>query len=226
MTAPAQPVENRSELVRQKLEQELFDGALIPGQILDERSLAQRFGVSRTPVREAILQLASQRLVKVIPRVGVVVTKLTIKELLALLEMLAELEGICAKFAASRMSKAERAALQATVIACEQAAEAGDSTAYSKANKGFHESIYHGAKNHWATEQIHALRLCCSAYQQSRLELPGRLAKSLAEHRKVLQCILTADEDGARLAMIEHISLSGKDLVNFISALNPALLSE
>ena len=100
--------ESLAEGVRTRLEKDILGGVLVPGQVLDERSLAEQFGVSRTPVRNAVAQLASQGLLRVVPRVGVVVPKLNIKELLSLLEMLAELEGICAKFAARRKRRRRR----------------------------------------------------------------------------------------------------------------------
>lgn len=211
--------ENLSESVRNSLEEELISGVLKPGQVLDERSLAERFGVSRTPVREAVLGLASMGLLKVVPRVGVVVPKLTIRDLLVLLEMLAELEGACASFAAKRMTAGERKALNAALIACEQAARSGNAKAYEKANTAFHAAIYSGARNEWAARQIHGLRLRCAGYQRSRFELPGRLERSLEEHRVIVAAIESGDADAARKAMIEHIAVGGRDFAELVSTL-------
>lgn len=146
--------DNLSERVRSEMEEAFLSGALVPGQVLDERSLAERFGVSRTPVREAVQSLASSGLLKVVSRVGIVVPKLTIKDLLALLEILAELEGICASFAARRMSAKERQLLREAMTACETAADKGDVAAYESANRAFHAAIYAGARNEWAAAQF------------------------------------------------------------------------
>lgn len=224
MNTEAILAESRTEMIRQKLETELLNGALVPGQVLDERSLAERFGVSRTPVREAVLQLAAQGLLKVTPRVGVEVTKLGVQQLLSLMEMLAELEGVCAKFAATRMSPGERSNLEAAVKACEVATERGDSAAYVAANQVFHESIYAGSRNEWAASQIRFLRLRCAGYQQARFDLPGRRAQSLLEHREVMESILAGKGEDARLAMIGHIALGGRDLADFVSSLHPGLI--
>ena len=218
--------ESLSDSVRSTMERELLTGVLAPGHVLDERSLAERFGVSRTPVREAVAQLASQGLLKVIPRVGVVVPKVSIKELLSILEMLAELEGICAKFAAKRMDARQRKGLKDAVAACEAAASAGKPSAYQTANLRFHEAIYAGARNEWAAQQIRALRLRSASYGRTRFDLPGRLDKSLAEHRAVLTCIDAGDSEGARQAMVEHISIGGRDFAEIVSSMETEALAE
>ena len=221
-----QTAESLSDIVRAEMERDLLSGRLAPGTVLDERSLADRFGVSRTPVREAVLFMAAQGLVNVIPRVGVVVPKLGIKELLGLLEMLAELEGVCAKFAAKRMDTTQREEFRAALKACRAAAKADDHKRYGDANARFHAAIYAGARNEWAAHQVKALRLRCAAYQQSRFDLPGRLLRSLDEHEKIASAIDSGDPEAARMAMQEHISVGGQDFAEFVSSLNPNLLAD
>lgn len=207
------------------MERDLLSGTLVPGTVLDERSLAEKFGVSRTPVREAVLHLAAQGMLNVVPRVGVVVPKLGIQELLALLEMLAEMEGACAKFAAKRMDAKERKALREALVACENAAATGNSKAYDNANKKFHQILYTGARNDWAARQVYSLRLRCASYQRSRFDLPGRFEQSLQEHREVVAAIESGDVEAARLAMVRHISVGGNDFAEFVSSLNQNLLA-
>ena len=214
------PAESLSETVRFEMERDLLSGALAPGAVLDERSLAERFGMSRTPVREAVLHLAAQGLLTVVPRVGVMVPKLSVQELLALLEMLGELEGACAKFATKRMDAKERHALRAAVESCEATAAAHDPERYAKANTLFHDVIYKGCRNEWAVKQVRSLRLRCASYTRSRFDWPGRVAKSLAEHQQVLAAISAGDPEAARQAMLEHISVGGKDFAEFVSSLN------
>lgn len=218
------PSENLSESVRLAMEQSFLDGTFLPGQVFDERSLAEKYAVSRTPVREAILRLVAQGLLQVMPRAGVVVPKLSIKELLSLLEMMAELEGACARFAAKRMDSCERLALKEAFLTCEAAARSGQSADYKEANNRFHEIIYAGSRNEWARTQIRALRLRCASYQRSRFDLPGRLEHSLQEHREVLLRIEAGDGEGARQAMIGHISVGGRDFAEFVSSLPSELL--
>ena len=217
--------ESLSDTVRAEMERELVAGHLAPGTVLDERSLAERFGVSRTPVREAVLHLAAQGLLNVIPRVGVVVPKLGIRELLELLEMLAEMEGVCASFAAKRMTVVQRAEFRAALKACRQAAGNGDPKRYAAANKKFHEIIYAAAHNEWAVRQVRALRLRCAAYQRSRFDLAGRLDKSLGEHERIVAAIEAGEAERSRLAMQEHISIGGQDFADLVRGLDPSLLA-
>jgi len=217
--------DNLSERVRSEMEEAFLSGALVPGQVLDERSLAERFGVSRTPVREAVQSLASSGLLKVVSRVGIVVPKLTIKDLLALLEILAELEGICASFAARRMSAKERQLLREAMTACETAADKGDVAAYESANRAFHAAIYAGARNEWAAAQIRTLRLRSAKYQRARFELAGRTKHSLGGHHAILAAIESGESEEARRAMLEHMSSGGRDFAELVSTLEPHLLA-
>ena len=153
-----------AESVRAEMEQGLLAGTYAPGQIVDERSLAQKFGVSRSPVRQAIQSLASLGMLKVVPRFGVVVAKLGESQLLSLFEMLAHLEGLCAMLSASRMNAAERQALCEAPLACEAAARRRNSSDVISANKRFHETICLGARNEWASMLIHGLRVRATHY--------------------------------------------------------------
>lgn len=217
--------ESLSDTVRAAMERDLLSGVLKPGTVLDERSLAERFEVSRTPVREAVLYLAAQGLLNVVPRVGVMVPKLGIKELLSLLEMLAEMEGTCAKLAAKRMDAKERMTLRNALAACEAAAKTGRPSAYEAANKQFHQVIYTGARNDWAARQVYGLRLRCASYQRSFFEVPKRLEASLAEHRQVVAAIEAGDEEAARQAMLLHIAVGGKGFAELVSALDPSVFA-
>lgn len=217
---------SRAETIREALEEDILSGALQPGQALDERSLGERFGVSRTPVRQAISLLSSQGLLEVVPRVGVLVPRLSSRDLLASLEMLAELEGICAAFAARRMNTDERKALRDAAASCDAAIMAGKGKAYAAANKRFHEAIYTAARNELAAAQVRTLRLRCVNYQLSRFELPGRAENSSREHRAILTAIEKGDAQAARQAMIEHISVGGRDFAELVTALKPGLLAD
>ncbi|HBO4309874.1 TPA: FCD domain-containing protein [Pseudomonas aeruginosa] len=108
--------------------------------------------------------------------------------------------------------------------ACEEATARGDTPAYVVANQSFHEAIYTGSRNEWAAAQIRFLRLRCAGYQQARFDLPGRRAQSLVEHRQVMDNILAGKAEEARLAMIDHIALGGRDLADFVSSLHPSLI--
>jgi DNA-binding GntR family transcriptional regulator len=199
------PAKSLANAIRAEMERNLLNGALAPGQVFDERSFAERFGVSRTPVREAVQNLAAQGILKVVPRFGVVVPKLSATELRSLLEMLAELEGACAKFAAERMDTIERKALHEAQQAYEAAATARRKPACIATHRQFHEIIYASARNEWAVTQIRSLRLRCVSYQRLPSGLSLRLKQAIKEHRTVLARITAGEGEAARYAMIEHI---------------------
>lgn len=126
-----------SELVRHQLERDISGGVLLPGDALDEDALARQFGVSRTPVREALLQLSVRGLVSIAPRAGIYVSRLSIPELLGLLELLAELEGACAKLATRRIAPADAAELRRVHEESLPFETDPDPQAYSRANARF-----------------------------------------------------------------------------------------
>ena len=221
------PVKNRTHTVRradelrQDLEAEIFAGRLAPGQRLDESKLAARFGVSRTPVREALLQLASIGLVEMRPRQGAVVAAVTIRRLLQMFEVMAELEAFCARLAARRMTPEERRVLEASHRACAEQAERGETDAYYEANRCFHEALYAGAHNRYLEDSTSALRNRLSPYRRFQLNQPGRIKRSLAEHDAVVRAVLAGDPDAAAEAMRDHVAVQGEVFTDLLAALPP-----
>ena len=212
-----------ADRVRAWLEESLRDGSLSPGAVLDERSVAERLGVSRTPVREAVQQLAAHGALHVIPRVGVVVSKLDLVAVLTLIEMLAETEAICAKFAGRRIDSAERAELSAALDDCRAAADNNSQDDYTVANRRFHQAIYAAAHNDWAKQSANSLRLRSAAYRRAPFDAPGRIAQSLAEHEAIAAAIFAGDDCGAWQAMQDHIAIGNQDVTEYISRLNSEL---
>src|SRR5690625_3757757 len=92
-----------SERIRIAIEADIRSGLLLPGDVIDEAALAREFKVSRTPIREALLQLEAQSILVSKPRQGMVVAKMNVQQLLALWELLVEMEGVCARLACERM---------------------------------------------------------------------------------------------------------------------------
>jgi DNA-binding GntR family transcriptional regulator len=194
-----------AETVRAEMERELLAGSFAPGQVIDERSLAQKFGVSRTPVRQAIQSLARLGMLKVVPRFGVVVPKLGEPQLLSLFEMLAHLEGLCAMLSAIRMNDAERQALCQAQLACEATARTRYSSGFVSVNRRFHESIWLGARNEWAAALIHDLRVRAMQYQRSNKRRPTQVKEAIEGHRAIVAYVVGENADAARDAMIAHI---------------------
>lgn len=185
----------------------ILNGDFAPGDRLDELSLAERYGVSRTPVREALRQLASSGLVDVRPRRGAVVASITPEKLADLFGAMAELEATCARLAAISMSPLERRRLEAFHALMQELVDAGDADGFATANLTFHTQIYAGAHNGHLAEIASGLRARLLPYRRAQFRTPGRLPRSHEEHGVVTAAILAADAAGAHSAMLRHVSL-------------------
>lgn len=214
--APAAP--SLQERIRLALEREIVTGTRPPGSAIDEKALALQFSASRTPVREALLLLASQGLVQIEPRVGIRVRQASTAELVATLEALGELEAVLARLAARRATEAQRVELQQAQRAAHARAAAADRPGYAEANAMLHEVIYRASGNPVLVAQTRAVRKTLSAYRQRGFDQPGRLAVSDREHARVVQAIVQGDDEAAALAMREHIGAGGEALVALVLA--------
>ncbi len=195
----------RSDDIRFRLAEEIVRGALAPGTPLDEAGLAARFGISRTPVREALRLLAASGLVELRPHRGAIVTPLSEDRLVQLFVAMAELEGICAGLAAEAMSGAERRRLETVHASLASLVRDGDLTGYQIANESFHAVIYEGAHNAYLAELTFATRSRLAPFRRQQFNTLGRLARSYDEHDRVVEAILRADRDTAARAMRAHI---------------------
>src|SRR5690606_17078189 len=123
-----------------------------PGAPLDEQALAQRFGVSRTPVREAIRELAASGLVEAQAHRAAIVARPTLDRLKDMFDVMAELEALCASLSAVRMSLGERSQLQRLHDALRDLVSRGDPSSYNETNEAFHSAIYAGSHNEYLAE--------------------------------------------------------------------------
>jgi DNA-binding GntR family transcriptional regulator len=210
VVAATAPIVGRSrrtlaDELRLALADDIVRGMLVPGAALDETELARRFGVSRTPVREAIRQLAASGLVEVRAHRGAVVARPSEERLLGMFEAMAELEALCAGLAAERMSPAERAALEVVHEELRALIQGGDPQRYHEVNEAFHAAIYAGTHNAYLAEMTHATRSRVQPFRRAQFRNLGRLAKSHMEHDNVVLAILRGDRSGAAGAMRLHI---------------------
>lgn len=207
------------------LENEIADGRLRPGERIDEKRLCERFKVSRTPVREAFLQLASVGLVTFRPRQGAVVAKMSVKEVAAMWEMLTGLEALCAELAARRMPRAMRAELAAVHKRSKALLGTNDVAGYDKANRRLHELIYIGSQNEYLAQHVMHARRRLQLYRQLPFERPGGIERSFEGHEKVVQAILAGDDKAAHSCMREHVS-GGLTFLDFVAELSSTLEDE
>jgi DNA-binding GntR family transcriptional regulator len=195
----------RAEELRLQLADEIVRGALAPGAALDETDIARRFNVSRTPVREALRQLAASGLVEARAHRGAVVAQPSIERLDGMFEAMAELEALCSGLAAERMTPAERHRLEALHEQLRTLSHAGDPERFHEVNEQFHNTIYAGSRNGYIAEITIATRARVRPFRRAQFRNLGRLAKSHAEHDRVVVAILRGDRNGAAAAMRGHI---------------------
>ncbi|WP_282609071.1 GntR family transcriptional regulator [Pelagibius sp. Alg239-R121] len=208
--------------LRRRLEGEILAGELSPGDRLDETKLAARFSVSRTPVREALQQLATAKLVELRPRQGAVVAAVTVQELLQMFEVMAELEALCAGLAARRMTPDERQQLEESHRRCAAIAKEGNVDAYYEENRVFHETLYAGAHNEFLENMTSNTRNRLSPYRRFQLHHPGRIRKSLEEHASVVEAVLAGESEEATKRMRGHVSIQGDVFSDLVSSLPPS----
>jgi DNA-binding GntR family transcriptional regulator len=213
--------------IREAVTMSIQDGTLLPGDSVDEQALMERYQVSRTPVREALLQLQAQGWVTSLPRGGMVVAKMTMAELLAMWELLAELEALCARLASERMTAEERLELQRVHEAATAAVQAEDGKAWQEHNRALHDVLYKGARNPYLRQEILRLRSQTGAYRRHAFAAFARLKSSWDQHGKLVEAI-TRREPGQAVAdiMREHMSPTqgSSSFAAFVAALPKELL--
>jgi DNA-binding GntR family transcriptional regulator len=205
--ASAAPI---AERIMQTLTREITEGDLAPGAKLDEQSLATRFGVSRTPVRESIRMLAANGLLDNRGRRGVYVTRISPEELAEMFEAMTEIEALCAMLAAHRMSLFERLQLEEAHRQCRLACEADDARAYMRCNDNFHETIYRGTHNRYIADMARSFRFRTAPFRNARFADAASLATSYEAHAQIVKSINSSQSNDAYAIMRTHSSRSGQ----------------
>ena len=201
------------------IRKEVSSGILKPGDQLEVTALAERFGVSRTPIREAIRTLVETGVLETRPRKGSFVRVLSAKQLLDLFQVAAELEGMACRLAALSLTKENVEAIERGLAKCTQAAEAQNNAEYAMANLDFHTAIHNASGNDWLIEQLRQLQINLNSYRTMPYEIRGRLNKSTDEHKIICDAILSGDGEHACNLMRDHMMLQGKRLPSIIATL-------
>lgn len=210
-----------SDLLIEKLTHDISVGTLLPGDQLEEAELSKRFGVSRTPIREAIRSMVDCGLLETRPRKGAIVRVLDAKELLDLFEVAAELEGMACRLAATSLTDTHAEAIQQALTDCISSAESGDIDRYSQANLDFHSTIHSASGNQWLIAQLRQIQIHINAYRSIPYEVRGRLSASTEEHREICEAVLSGNGTLASELMRDHMMLQGNRLpsvIKFLSA--------
>jgi DNA-binding GntR family transcriptional regulator len=194
------------EDVAERLRAQIFAHELEPGSWLDEQSLAQQFGISRTPMREAIKVLASEGLVTTKMNRGAYVTEVDRRDLEQIFTILSLLEGQAAKETALKATEDQLTQLDNLHHRLEKAAADRDLEQFFEVNVKFHELIQDIAGNKWMNGVIADLRKVLKLQRRDSLSRTGRLQNSLIEHREILQAILKRDAISAEALMRKHLA--------------------
>jgi DNA-binding GntR family transcriptional regulator len=193
MTAP-----RSADQIHAALSAEIVTGTRRPGDMLGEIALADRFGMSRTPVREALQRLASEGLLERGPRRAFRVRRMTQQALRHLFEALGELEALCAGMAALRMTSTDHAVLARILEEPD-----GD---YVASNIRFHDALRLGAQNHVLSDLLVDLDRRSLPWRNAQFLTHGdRIKMSRAEHRAIVEAVVARDADGAAALMRAHM---------------------
>lgn len=207
-----------------RIEEEIATGQLKPGDRLDEMSLAERFGVSRTPIREALQQLAAGGMVELRPNRGAIVSAPDPARLMEMFDVMAELEAMCGRLAARRLLSEDEAVLNTTLAACRSAADAGDPDAYYYENERFHRAIYAASGNRFLADQVLSLHKRLAPFRRLQLRVRNRLKTSQREHEEILAAMLEGDASLAAERLRAHVAIQGERFGDLIASLEKATM--
>lgn len=220
-----QPRTTLAERIRLQIADEIVRGDLRPGSPLDEVSLARRFAVSRTPVREALRELSAAGMVLTRPHRGAIVTRPTAHEVEDMFAVMGELEALCAGLAAVQMKPAERRALEAVHEDLRDLIHIGDPQHYHEVNERFHTAIYEGSHNAYLAEVTLTTRRRLAPFRRAQFRTAGRLALSYEEHDRVVLAILRGDRAAAAVAMRDHIGIVHFAYEHYARDLDPPVIA-
>lgn len=193
------------DVVFNTLRQAILKGELEPGERLMEIQLADRLGVSRTPIREAIRKLELEGLVLMIPRKGAEVAKISEKNLRDVLEVRRSLEELAIELACERMTEDDMENLEAAQEAFRQAVETGDPMTIAETDEAYHDVIYNGTGNNKLMQILNNLREQMYRYRLEYIKDEDKRQNLLAEHSQILSAIKKRQVEDAKKAIREHI---------------------
>lgn len=206
--------------ISKKLEDDIIYGFFQPGTKLDEQELCERYGASRTPIREALKLLAAEGLVEIRPRRGAIIPAINSRTLCEMFEVMAELEAMCGRLAARRIQPEEKLELKKLHQICQDYLNQNDSENYYEANRLFHFAIYQASHNAFLIEQACALHKRLHPYRRLQLRVNHRMNQSFSEHNDILEAIFSGHEQEAEALLKAHVVIQGEKFTDFIASLD------
>ena len=209
-----------SAKIRDSLEQRIVEGELGNGKRLDETELSGFYGVSRTPVREALQRLAESGLAEHLPRRGTFVRSPSLSQLVEMFEVMAELECMAIRLAARRATTNDIDALEKDNETCRAAVAANDTKKYYEINARLHGRIYQMSGNSFLANEARRLHDRLRPFRRLQLRVRGRMEESMAEHDIILAALRDGDADRAMETMKKHITIVGFRFNDLVSSFN------
>lgn len=214
-------IKNRADQIADEIQELIFAGTFHDGERLDEISLAEKFGVSRTPLREALKKLAISGMVEQIPNRGVFVRQPGPIELLEMFELMSELEAICGKLAAKRISEEALEKLKDANKKCKNAKENADLDRYYHENERFHQIIYNQSGNTFLEQEALKLQKRLQPFRRIQLRFRGRIEQSMSEHEIIVEALLQGNACKAEATLREHVAVQGDKFHQLVASFKP-----
>lgn len=206
----------RHQTLREKILETIRDailkGTLKPGERVSEPDLAERFGISRTPIREAFRQLESEGYLQVIPRKGAVVASLSERDVEEFYAIKIILEGFAARMAAEKLTDKDIERLEAINEKLEEIVKDGDVKTFFRVHNEFHEVFIKAAGNEKLFEMINQLVMKFKRLRLASLSHPGRMEFSVEEHRNMIEAFKNNDGERAD-QLVKHAATKGADVL-------------
>lgn len=194
-----------ANLVYRALRDDIVALRMTPGESINEKTVALKHGVSRTPVREALLRLADEHLVEIFPQSGTFVTRIPIAALPEAILVRKALEELTARQAAERAATEQVTALQQSIERQQRLVRHGDRNRFHDADDAFHAAIAVAAGHPGIWRLILQVKLQLDRYRRLTLPVPGRMSRVVDEHAAVVAAIVARDSLGAGAAMASHL---------------------
>ena len=206
------------DVVFNTLRQAILKGELAPGERLMEIQLAEKLGVSRTPIREAIRKLELEGLVLMIPRKGAEVAKISEKSLRDVLEVRRSLEELAIELACQRMSEDDMAELERMQGNFKSAIDRGEAMSIAQSDEQYHDVIYQGTRNDKLVQMLGNLREQMYRYRVEYLKRDGVFPQLIAEHEAIIRHIENNEKEKATEVMCRHIDNQVEAVIDVIRA--------
>lgn len=211
-----------ADRIADELEELVFTGEFRDGDRLDEIMLAERFKVSRTPIREALQRLVASELAVQLPRRGVFVHQPGPLELMEMFETMAEIEAVCGRLAAMRITEEALARLREANLRCRAALDVLDAATYYRENEVFHHEIYRSSGNGYLEKEALRLHRRLKPYRRIQLRLRGRMAQSMAEHEAIVDALESGAAERAATELRGHVAIQGEKFHHLMANLKLA----